>query len=140
MDQSETHTTIRGTKGYVAPEWYRNMPITVKVDVFSFGVLLLEISCCRKNVDMEIGGERAILTYWAYDCYEEGMLHVLVENDAEAISDWKKLERFLIVAIWCIQEDPSLRPTMKKVMLMLEGILEVTALPCPHPFSTMGRS
>ncbi|KAI8027333.1 G-type lectin S-receptor-like serine/threonine-protein kinase LECRK2 [Camellia lanceoleosa] len=140
MDQSETHTAIRGTKGYVAPEWYRNMPITVKVDVFSFGVLLLEIICCRKNVDMEIGGERAILTYWAYDCYEEGMLHALVENDAEAISDRKKLERFLIVAIWCIQEDPSLRPTMKKVMLMLEGILEVTAPPCPHPFSTMGRS
>ncbi|GMP39736.1 hypothetical protein CsSME_00010452 [Camellia sinensis var. sinensis] len=140
IDQSETHTAIRGTKGYVAPEWFRNIPITVKADVFSFGVLLLEIICCRKNVDMEIGGEKAILTYWAYDCYEEDMLHALVENDAEAISDRKKLERFLIVAIWCIQEDPSLRPTMKKVMLMLEGIVEVTVPPCPHPFSAMGRS
>ncbi|KAI8025036.1 G-type lectin S-receptor-like serine/threonine-protein kinase LECRK3 [Camellia lanceoleosa] len=67
-------------------------------------------------------------------------LVILMSAFLEAISDRKKLERFLIVAIWCIQEDPSLRPTMKKVMLMLEGILEVTAPPCPHPFSTMGRS
>lgn len=57
MDQSHTHTAIRGTKGYVAPEWFRNMPISVKVDVYSFGVLLLEIICCRKNVDSEMSGK-----------------------------------------------------------------------------------
>ena len=45
MDQSQTRTAIRGTKGYVAPEWFRNMPITTKVDVYSYGVMLLEIIC-----------------------------------------------------------------------------------------------
>nr|XP_004228922.2 G-type lectin S-receptor-like serine/threonine-protein kinase LECRK3 [Solanum lycopersicum] len=134
MDQSETQTAIRGTKGYVAPEWFRNMPITLKVDVYSFGVLLLEIICCRRNVDYEVGEDKAILTYWAYDCYQQGTMYQLVENDFDAMSDMKKLEKFLMVAIWCIQEDPSLRPTMKKVVLMLEEIVEVPSPPCPNPY------
>ncbi|KAE8037039.1 hypothetical protein FH972_009665 [Carpinus fangiana] len=114
---SQTHTAIRGTKGYVAPEWFRNMPITSKVDVYSFGVLLLEIICCRRSVDTESGEEdKAILTDWAYDCFREGTLDVLVEYDREAMDDMKKVERFVKVAIWCIQEDPSLRPITRKVM------------------------
>jgi hypothetical protein len=63
------------------------------------------------------------------------MMHALVENDEEALNDMKKLERFMMVAIWCIQEDPNLRPTMKMVMLMLEGIIHVPVPPCPSPFS-----
>ena len=78
LNQSHTHTDIRGTKGYVAPEWFRNMPITSKVDVYSFGVVLLEIICCRKSVDMEVSEEgKEILTDWAYDCFREGSLDVL---------------------------------------------------------------
>ncbi|KAF4350043.1 hypothetical protein G4B88_000304 [Cannabis sativa] len=137
INQSHTNTAIRGTKGYVAPEWFSNMPITVKVDVYSFGVLLLEIICCRRNVDIEISDEEeGILVYWAYDCYIEGRLDVLVGNDMEAIQDMKSFEMFLRVAIWCIQEDPSLRPSMKKVMLMLEGIVQVSAPPSPFLFGS----
>ncbi|KAF8396073.1 hypothetical protein HHK36_017685 [Tetracentron sinense] len=140
-DQSRTRTGIRGTKGYVAAEWFRNMPITAKVDVYSFGVMLLEIICCRKSVDAEVSGEeRAILTDWAYDCYREGKLDALVENDIEAMSDMRRLERLVKVAIWCIQEEPSLRPTMKKVTQMLEGIIEVAVPPCPCPFSYVSSS
>ncbi|XP_031387433.1 G-type lectin S-receptor-like serine/threonine-protein kinase LECRK4 [Punica granatum] len=138
LSQTHTNTAIRGTRGYVAPEWFRNQPITVKVDVYSFGILLLEIICCRRSVDIEIGGEdKVILADWAYDCYREKTIDALVEKDEEAISDSKRLERFVMVAIWCIQEDPSLRPTMKKVMLMLEGIIQVSIPPCPFPFSTI---
>ncbi|KAF2290341.1 hypothetical protein GH714_011515 [Hevea brasiliensis] len=137
LDQSQTFTAIRGTKGYVAPEWFRNMPVTVKADVYSFGVLLLEIICGRKCVDTEVSAERAILTEWAYDCYEDGIISALFENEEEAMNDMKKLKRFLEVAIWCIQEDPALRPTMKMAILMLEGIVEVTAPPCPCPFTTV---
>ncbi|XP_042514326.1 G-type lectin S-receptor-like serine/threonine-protein kinase LECRK2 [Macadamia integrifolia] len=135
-DQSRTNTAIRGTKGYVASEWFRHMPITVKVDVYSFGVMLLEIICCRRSVDLEIGDdERSILTDWAYDCYRDGRLDALVENDMEAINDIGRLERLLKVAIWCIQEEPSLRPTMKKVVQMLEGIVEVYVPPHPYLFN-----
>ncbi|KAK8664491.1 hypothetical protein V6N13_084280 [Hibiscus sabdariffa] len=133
IDQSFTHTAIRGTKGYVAPEWFKTVPVTVKVDVYSFGVLLLEIICCRRNVAMDVEEEKAILTDWACDCFLEGTVDVLVENDADALSDRMKLERFVMVALWCIQEDISLRPSMKKVLLMLEEIIMVPALPLPCP-------
>ncbi|KAJ4825818.1 hypothetical protein Tsubulata_015745 [Turnera subulata] len=136
LDQSKTYTNIRGTKGYVASEWFRNMPITAKVDVYSFGVLLLEIVSCQKSVETERNGEGKILTYWAYDCYQEGRIEALVENDEEALNDMRRLDRFVTVAIWCIQEDPTLRPTMKMVMLMLEDIIQVPVPPCPFPFTT----
>jgi len=141
INQSRTETGIRGTKGYVAPDWFRSAPITAKVDVYSFGVLLLEIICCRRNVDgkSEIE-EKGILTDWAYDCYRAGRIDILVENDDESINDINKLERFVMVAIWCLQEDPSLRPTMKKVMLMLEGIAPVTIPPSPYPYSSVAVS
>ncbi|KAJ6428019.1 hypothetical protein OIU84_023433 [Salix udensis] len=61
------------------------------------------------------------------------MMHDLVENDEEALDDMEKFERFVMVAVWCIQEDPNLRPTMKMVMLMLEGIIQVDVPPCPSP-------
>ena len=82
-----------------------------------------------------IGEEKAILTNWAYDCYQEGRLDSLVEYDVEALDDRRKLERFVMVAIWHIQEDPSLRPTMRRVTQMLEGIVEVQIPPCPYPYS-----
>ncbi|KAI3676928.1 hypothetical protein L1987_86543 [Smallanthus sonchifolius] len=67
MNESRTNTGIRGTKGYVAPEWFRNTAVTIKVDVYSFGVLLLEIISCRKNVKNNESGVEygAILMDWA---------------------------------------------------------------------------
>jgi serine/threonine protein kinase len=140
INQSQTKTAIRGTKGYVAPEWFRNTPVTVKVDVYSFGVLLLEIICCRRSVDLEISGTGAILTDWAYDCYRHGTLDALIEDDMGAMNDVSTLERAMKVAIWCIQEVPSLRPTMRKVTQMLEGVVEVPAPPNPFPFSEISCS
>ncbi|CAL8159911.1 unnamed protein product [Prunus armeniaca] len=126
LDQTRSMTAIRGTRGYVAPEWFRSLPITVKVDVYSYGILLLEIIFCRKHFEAVADNEdEMILADWAYDCYMQKKLHQLFENDEE-IND---MEKYVMIAIWCIQEDPSLRPTMKKVTLMLEGTVEVSAPP-----------
>ncbi|PNX71957.1 G-type lectin S-receptor-like serine/threonine-protein kinase [Trifolium pratense] len=137
MNQSKTNTGIRGTKGYVALEWFKNLPITAKVDVYSYGVVLLEIISCRrcvKEMDQE-DEEKAILTDWAYDCYKEGVVDALVEGDNEALADKEKLEKLVMIAIWCVQEDPCLRPTMRNVIHMLEGTAEVQVPPCPSPIS-----
>ncbi|KAJ7956985.1 putative Receptor-like protein kinase 1 [Quillaja saponaria] len=53
-DQTRTFTCIRGTRGYLAPEWYKNTPISVKADVYSYGVVLLEIVCCRRNLEIDV--------------------------------------------------------------------------------------
>ncbi|KAK7286728.1 hypothetical protein RJT34_21939 [Clitoria ternatea] len=136
MNQSRTNTAIRGTKGYVALEWFKNMPITAKVDVYSYGVLLLEIVSCRRSVELETENEeKAILTEWAYDCYAEGSLDALVEHDKEALEDKKNLERLVMIALWCVQEDPGLRPSMRNVVHMLERVVEVQVPPCPAQIS-----
>ncbi|KAI3886716.1 hypothetical protein MKX03_011138 [Papaver bracteatum] len=137
-----TLTGIRGTKGYVAPEWFRNTPVSAKVDVYSFGVMLLEIVCCRKGVIQELGDEdmKAILTDWAYYCLSQGKLEDLVKDDEGVMNDMKRFEKLVMVAIWCIQDEPSLRPPMKKVMQMLEGVLEVPVPPCPYQFNTNDAS
>ncbi|CAL1409488.1 unnamed protein product [Linum trigynum] len=125
VEQTRTMTAIRGTKGYVAPEWFRNMAITTKVDVYSFGVVLLELVCCRRGFEMEgYEEEEMVLVDWAQECYGARMVRRLVEKDEEAIKDLVKVERFVKIGLWCVQEDPCLRPEMKKVVHMLEGAVE----------------
>ncbi|XP_072988306.1 G-type lectin S-receptor-like serine/threonine-protein kinase LECRK3 [Typha latifolia] len=134
-DQTQTNTGVRGTRGYVAPEWFRNVGITAKVDVYSFGVILLEIICCRKNVESEITDEeRTILAYWVNDCFRVGNLDFVVEGDEEAMLDMRRVERFVMVALWCIQEEPSLRPTILKVTQMLDGAAAIPVPPDPSSY------
>ncbi|KAK1677373.1 hypothetical protein QYE76_038221 [Lolium multiflorum] len=134
-NQTQTNTGIRGTRGYVAPEWFKNIGITSKVDVYSFGVILLELVCCRRNVELEIADEeRTILTYWANDCYRCGRMDLLVDGDEEANFNIKKVERFVAVALWCLQEEPTMRPTMLKVTQMLDGAVQIPTPPDPSSF------
>ncbi|PRQ24799.1 putative protein kinase RLK-Pelle-SD-2b family [Rosa chinensis] len=126
-DQSRTSTGFRGTRGYVAPEWHRNMSITVKVDVYSFGIVLLEIICCQRGSTMDIPEDLLTLENWMYHCLEANELDKLVKDDDEI--DTSKLREMVKLGLCCIQEEPSLRPSMKKVVLMLEGILEIPSPP-----------
>nr|GLL31698.1 G-type lectin S-receptor-like serine/threonine-protein kinase RLK1 [Ipomoea trifida] len=78
------------------------------------------------------------LQYFSYQyCFHEKRLELLVEDDAEALSDMETLKRFVMTAIWCIQEDASLRPTMKRVSQMLEGAVEVLVPPLPYPLPSI---
>nr|KYP40903.1 Putative receptor protein kinase ZmPK1 [Cajanus cajan] len=129
-------TGLRGTIGYFAPEWFRKASITTKVDVYSFGVVLLEIICCKSSVAFAMESEEEAFIDWAYRCYSQGKVVKLVENDEEAKNDMKRVEKVVMVAIWCIQEDPSLRPSMKKVTQMLEGVTTVSVPPRPSIFTT----
>ena len=105
------------------------------MDVYGFGILLLELICCRKSFESEAENEdQMILADWAYDCYIDKKLDLLVENDEETTNDMKRVEKYVMIAIWCIQEDPSLRPTMKKVVQMMEGAVEVLVPPGPSSF------
>ncbi|TYG72607.1 hypothetical protein ES288_D04G035100v1 [Gossypium darwinii] len=131
-DQTKTFTGIRGTRGYVAPEWHRKLPVTVKADVYSFGIVLLEIICCRRSVNWSLKEKEAILEEWVYDCYQAGEVGKIVGEDEEV--DIKQLERMVIVGLWCILDEPTLRPSMKKVLLMLEGTVEIPVPPCPTSF------
>ena len=98
------------------------MPMTVKVDVYSFGIVLLEIICCWKSVDYNLPEKEAILEEWAYHYFECGELGKLVKEEEV---DKKQLERITKVTLWCILDQPALRHSMKKVVLMLEGTVDI---------------
>nr|GMD14824.1 G-type lectin S-receptor-like serine/threonine-protein kinase RLK1 [Ipomoea batatas] len=75
--------------------------------------------------------------HWFIHCFQEKRMMLLVEDDAEALNDMEKVERFVMTAIWCIQEEPSSRPTMRKVSRMLEGTVEVPVPPLPYPLTSI---
>lgn len=128
-DQTRTFTMVRGTRGYLAPEWQKNSPISVKVDIFSYGIVLLEIICCRRNLETQVSNvEEIVLSSWVYKCFERGQLDVLVGDEQV---DKETLERLVKVGLWCIQDEPARRPSMKCVLLMLEGITDLATPPCP---------
>ena len=78
-------------------------------------------------MDAELEDENnMILADWEYDCYKDHNLNLLVEKDDEALANMNRVEKFVIVALWCIQEDPSLRPTMKTIIQMLEETIQVS--------------
>ncbi|KAG6673956.1 hypothetical protein I3842_15G017500 [Carya illinoinensis] len=120
-DHSKTLTGIRGTRGYVAPEWHKNLPITVKADVYSFGVVFLVIICSRKNIDIN-----AILVNWVYNCFKANEVSKLVPEEV----DQQSLERMIRIGLWCIEEDPATRLSIKKVVQMLEVTVDIPEPPC----------
>lgn len=134
-DQTRTMTGARGTRGYLAPEWNKNVPISVKTDVYSYGIMLLEILCCRRNIEVHAPEPEAVsLCSWAYNCFVAGKLNKLFPW--EVVDDKTAVENMVKVALWCIQDETFLRPTMKSVVLMLEGVTDIAIPPCPASNST----
>ncbi|KAL4610520.1 hypothetical protein ACB092_08G056100 [Castanea dentata] len=128
-DQTRTFTLIRGTRGYIAPEWQKSLPISVKADVYSYGIVFLEIVCCRKNMEVNVSGpEETALSTWVYKCFVAKELDKIMSSEE---IDKRTLENMVKVGLWCIQDDPILRPSMKSVVLMLEGITDISVPPCP---------
>ncbi|PVH47530.1 hypothetical protein PAHAL_4G081000 [Panicum hallii] len=138
-DQRTQHTvtTIAGTRPYVAPEWFDGGgKVNSKVDVYSFGVVLLEMICCKKAAgdwqpDNQGPSTMFSLRAWAESLIRSGRTELLVQGESEALADMESVETFTRVAIWCLQKDPSIRPTMHKVVQMLEGVIKVDPLPDP---------
>ncbi|TYG72598.1 hypothetical protein ES288_D04G034200v1 [Gossypium darwinii] len=128
-DHTRTFTVVRGTRGYMAPEWHKNVPISAKADVYSYGIVLLETVFCRRNLDTTVSNpEEIILSILVYKCLVEKKLDKLVLGEEV---DKKSLERMVMVALWCIQDEPALRPSIKTVVMMLEGITDICIPPCP---------
>ncbi|KAK8561232.1 hypothetical protein V6N13_149598 [Hibiscus sabdariffa] len=130
-NQSKTYTGLRGTMGYVAPEWVWNLPITVKADVYSFGIMLFEIVCCRRRVEADVPENEQFLADWVYDCFKANEVEMLVRNEEVTKS---KLERMVKVGLWCIQDEALSRPSMKEVTLMLEGRVNIPDPPLLRSF------
>jgi serine/threonine protein kinase len=132
-------TAARGTLGYMAPElFYKNIGgISYKADVYSFGMLLMEMAGRRKNINAS--AEHSSQLYfptWVYDQLNNGNNIEMEEATDEEKEIGKKM---IIVALWCIQMKPSDRPSMNKVIQMLEGEVEYLQMPSKPFLSSLER-
>lgn len=114
-DRAFSFSKVRGTRGYVAPEWVLNLPITAKADVYSFGIVLLEI-VIGTNASNQSGN----LVQWVSKKMEEGKLsEEVVDAKLNGIIDMEEVESVVRTALLCLQQDPGLRPSMSRVVDML---------------------
>ncbi|XP_057869052.2 G-type lectin S-receptor-like serine/threonine-protein kinase At2g19130 [Cryptomeria japonica] len=126
-DFSRVVTTMRGTPGYLAPEWISGLPITPKVDVYSFGMTLLEIISGRRNLDLKVEESRFYFPMWASSQIQKGNIIDLVDARIASEADMKEVRRAAVVGGLCIQDDENERPSMSEVVKILEGTMEVPA-------------
>lgn len=113
-------TSVRGTRGYLAPEWLANLPITSNSDVYSYGMVLLEIVSGRRNFDILTAGRKRF-SIWAFEEYERGNIMNILDEKLGTNFNIDQIQRLIEISFWCIQEQPSQRPSMGKVVQMLEG-------------------
>ncbi|WOG89853.1 hypothetical protein DCAR_0209092 [Daucus carota subsp. sativus] len=115
-----THITteIRGTTGYLAPEYMLGGKLTKKADIFSFGVLILEIVSGRSSGKASWGEIQKLLLEWARQLYEEGQLLEMVDPQLEGFSE-DEVTRYIKIALFCTQPTASRRPMMSQVVDML---------------------
>ncbi|KAM0952384.1 putative protein kinase RLK-Pelle-SD-2b family [Dioscorea sansibarensis] len=129
-NSSHVLTTLRGTIGYLAPEWISGLAITAKADVYSFGMMLLEIISGKRNTQPSENGEYYFPVEAAIKV-RQGRVLSLLDERLKGNVKMDELNRACRVACWCIQEMESERPSMGMVVQILEGLLEVTVPPFP---------
>jgi hypothetical protein len=124
-DQSQVVTTMRGTPGYMALEWLSSV-ITEKVDVYSFGIMLLEILCGRRNFDRSQSEEAMHLLNLFKKNMEEDQLLDLVDNYSEDMQlHGAEVVNVMRAAARCLQNNYTKRPSMSLVVKALEDVLNV---------------
>jgi serine/threonine protein kinase len=135
-DFSRVLTTFKGTMGYLAPEWLSGVPITSKVDVYSFGMVLMEIISGRRNASVVSNTTSmdhvAYFPVHAMSQLHEGDVQSLVDPNLHGDFNLEEAERVCKVACWCIQDNESDRPTMGEVVRVLEGLQDLDIPPMPR--------
>ncbi|XP_058781174.1 putative receptor protein kinase ZmPK1 [Vicia villosa] len=118
---------IRGTRGYMAPEWILNHSITSKIDVYSYGMVVLEIITGRsatKHVDMGEGEEKQGLVIWLREkrYTRSAWVSEIIDPTIEEGYDESEVEALAEMALQCVEEDKDKRPTMSHVVEVLQKL------------------
>ncbi|XP_047150682.1 cysteine-rich receptor-like protein kinase 10 [Vigna umbellata] len=137
QNQANTKRVI-GTYGYMAPEYAMEGLFSVKSDVFSFGVIVLEIICGRKNRGFYLSEHGPTLLLYAWRIWCEGKCLEMMDPTLEKSFVGSEVERCIQIGLLCVQEDAKDRSTMSDVVVMLAS--EGMVLPKPkHPPFSIGR-
>ncbi|KAF8010413.1 hypothetical protein BT93_J1134 [Corymbia citriodora subsp. variegata] len=116
---------VKGTFGYLDPEYYRRQQLTDKSDVYSFGVVLFEVLCARPAVKRTSPMEQISLAKWAQSCCKSGAVKKIVDPHLKGAIAPECLNKFCELAVSCLQDDGAKRPSMNDVVLGLEFALQL---------------
>jgi len=125
---SHVSTEVKGTFGYLDPEYYKRRKLTQKSDVYSFGVVLFEVLCGRAAVNtvaVEEESEKVGLATWAMHCYKCGSIDELVDPHLAGNVRPECLRALVEIGIQCLADRSADRPTMGEVLNSLERILSL---------------
>lgn len=121
---------VGGTIGYLSPESFqRRSKSTAKSDVFSFGVVALEVASGRRAIDLSYPDEQIVLVDWVRSLHEENRLLAAGDGRLPDGYDMNQMSRLLSIGLLCSLNNPSDRPTMKWIVQALEGDVELPSLP-----------
>ncbi|KAG8372355.1 hypothetical protein BUALT_Bualt12G0057500 [Buddleja alternifolia] len=134
-DQAYLSTKFAGTLGYTAPEYAIRGELSEKADIYSFGVLVLEIISCRKNTDLTLPSEMQYLPEYAWKLYERSMLVDLIDPRMREDGFVEKdVLQATHVAFLCLQPLANQRPPMSEIVAMLTCKVDVGGTPMRPTF------
>ncbi|CAJ1975817.1 unnamed protein product [Sphenostylis stenocarpa] len=134
-DQAYLSTQFAGTLGYTAPEYAIRGELSEKADIYSFGVLLLEIICCRKNTEHTLPSEMQYLPEYAWKVYENARILDIVDPRLQQHGFVEKdVMQAIHVAFLCLQPHAHLRPPMSEIVALLTFKIEMVTTPMRPAF------
>ncbi|XP_041002360.1 receptor-like protein kinase FERONIA [Juglans microcarpa x Juglans regia] len=125
LENAAVSTMVKGTFGYLDPDYARRRQLTEKSDVYSFGVVLLEVLCARKALNPKLEEEQWNLANWAKKCIEKGIMGEIIDPNLIGNIAPECFKVYMNVAENCVRDQGIQRPTMNDVMGNLNFALQL---------------